>query len=324
MYTAKELLKKVNEALKDNEITKSPHGLYDPINYVLSLGGKRIRPVLLLMAYNLYKEDVDEVMMPALGIETYHNFTLLHDDVMDCADVRRGKPTVHKLWNDNTAILSGDNMLVMAMQRIACCNPRFLQEMVALFTQTAIEIDEGQQLDMDFECRTDVAVEEYIEMIRLKTSVLLACSLEMGALLANAPKTDRDALYEFGEKMGLAFQLQDDYLDVYGDFKVFGKEIGGDIMCNKKTYMLISALSRAKGEMLEELKGWIAQADALRERKVPAVTRIYTELDIPVLCQRRINGYFDEALTCLDRVQLPAERKQLLRDLALQLLNRQS
>lgn len=324
MYNVKELLEKVNQWLVKCDVVKNPEGLYAPISYVLSLGGKRIRPVLLLMAYNLYKDDVEKAMLPALGLETYHNFTLLHDDLMDCADVRRGNPTVHRKWNENTAILSGDNMLVMAMQRVSQCDSRYLADVVALFTKTAIEIDEGQQYDMDFEQRNDVKEEEYLEMIRLKTSVLLACALKMGAILAGAPSSDAEALYQFGEKMGLAFQLQDDYLDVYGNFETFGKKIGGDIMCNKKTYMLINAQLRATGEMANELASWIAQTNAVAEEKVPAVTRIYTALGIPELCQKRINAYFDEALACLDRVQLPDERKQMLCGLALQLLNRQS
>lgn len=324
MYSAKELLAKVNQALADNDITKQPNGLYAPITYVLSLGGKRIRPVMVLMAYNLYKEDVEKAMLPAIGLETYHNFTLLHDDLMDRADVRRGQPTVHKKWDDNTAILSGDNMLVMAMQRIAQCEADVLPQVVRLFTQTAIEIDEGQQYDMDFETRNDVTEAEYLEMIRLKTSVLLGCALKMGAILAGAPAADADALYKFGEKVGLAFQLQDDYLDVYGDFAVFGKKIGGDIMCNKKTYMLINAQLRAKGEQANELASWISQTDADPEQKVPAVTRLYNELGIPELCQQKINSYFDEAMRHLEQVSLPSERKQSLHDMAMQLLNRKS
>lgn len=324
MYSTNELLEKVNQALADNDVVKAPEGLYAPISYVLSLGGKRIRPVMTLMAYNLYREDVDAAMLPALGLETYHNFTLLHDDLMDRADVRRGKATVHRKWDDNTAILSGDNMLVMAMQRVCQCDAKHLPAVVALFTKTAIEIDEGQQYDMDFESRNDVSEEEYIEMIRLKTSVLLACALKMGAILADAPTSDLEALYEFGEKIGLAFQLQDDYLDVYGDYATFGKQIGGDIMCNKKTYMLINALRLAEGEQAAELQGWIDKTDAVRDEKVAAVTRIYNQLGIPSMCQARINAYFEQAMACLDKVNLPAERKNMLNELAYKLLNRKS
>lgn len=324
MYNSAELLELVNKALVTNDVTSEPKGLYAPISYVLSLGGKRIRPVLLLMAYNMYKDDVESVMLPALGLETYHNFTLLHDDLMDRADVRRGMPTVHKKWDENTAILSGDNMLVMAMQRVSKCDARHLPDAVALFTKTAIEIDEGQQYDMDFESRNDVTEAEYLEMIRLKTSVLLACALKMGALLADAPASDAEALYQFGEKLGLSFQLQDDYLDVYGDFKTFGKKIGGDIMCNKKTYMLINAQLLAKGELADELQRWIGMTDANPEEKIPAVTRIYNELGIPELANQRINEYFQQAIQCLEKVQLPAERKQMLCELAYKLLNRKS
>lgn len=324
MHTPAELLEMVNQALEKHDINKQPEGLYAPISYVLSLGGKRIRPVLVLMAYELYKEDIDQALLPAIGLETYHNFTLLHDDLMDRADVRRGKPTVHRKWDDNTAILSGDNMLVMAMQRISQCDDRHLPSIVRLFTQTAIEIDEGQQYDMDFEQRDDVTEAEYLEMIRLKTSVLLACALKMGATLADAPAGDCEELYLFGEKLGLAFQLQDDYLDVYGDYETFGKQIGGDIMCNKKTYMLINAQLRAQGKQAEELAAWISNTEAKREDKVPAVTRIYNELDIPSLCQERINEYFQEALKHLDLVQVSSEKKEMLHTLALQLLKRKS
>lgn len=324
MYNTNELLEIVNKALVDHDTRKVPEGLYAPISYTLSLGGKRIRPVLLLMSYNLYQKDVTPAILPAIGLETYHNFTLLHDDLMDRAEVRRGKPTVHKKWDDNTAILSGDNMLVMAMQRISQCDPAYLPQMVSLFTKTAIEIDEGQQYDMDFENRNDVTEEEYLEMIRLKTSVLLACALKMGAILADAPTADADALYEFGEKIGLAFQLQDDYLDVYGDFKTFGKQIGGDIMCNKKTYMLINAQLRAQGNLGEELRKWLSMEHADRDTKVNAVTRIYNELGIPELAKQRINEYFCQAMENLDKVQLPHERKQMLHELAQRLLNRKS
>lgn len=223
MFTASELLDKINSHIADLQFERTPKRLYDPVAYVLSMGGKRIRPVLMLMAYNLYKEDVRPVFSPATGIEVYHNYTLLHDDLMDRADKRRGKETVHKVWNDNTAILSGDAMLVLAYQFMAECPAEHLKAVMDLFSLTALEICEGQQMDMDFEQRSDVKEEEYLEMIRLKTSVLLAASLKIGALLGGASAEDAERLYDFGMNMGVAFQLKDDLLDVYGDTAVFGK-----------------------------------------------------------------------------------------------------
>ena len=324
MYRSEKILELVNEGISQLPYDREPEGLYAPVKYVLSLGGKRIRPVLMLMAYNLYKENPSDILMPALGLETYHNYTLLHDDLMDRAEVRRGKPTVHKVWNDNTAILSGDSMLVLAYERVSMCDERHLPQVMRLFTTTALEIGEGQQCDLDFETRNDVSEEEYIEMIRLKTSVLLACALKMGALLADAPAKDADALYRFGEKLGLAFQLQDDYLDVYGDPRVFGKKIGGDILCNKKTYMLINALQLAGDEQRRELQGWIDAIDYEPEEKVKAVTRLYSEIGIPELAKEKINYYYDEAARTLAEVDLPAERKDVLWQFAQELLNRQS
>lgn len=324
MYKSTQILEKVNTALAMLPYNRKPEDLYDPIRYVLSLGGKRIRPVLMLMGYNLYREDVDSIMMPALGLETYHNYTLLHDDLMDRADVRRGHPTVHKKWNENAAILSGDSMLVLAYQRVAQCNPEMLPKVMELFTETALQIGEGQQYDIDFETRDDVTEAEYIEMIRLKTSVLLACALKMGGLLAGAPSADLEALYDFGEQLGLAFQLQDDYLDVYGDFKVFGKRIGGDILCNKKTYMLINAQLRANSAQRQELENWLAATDFDEEQKISSVTRLYDEIGIPELAQQKIQFYYDLAEKSLAKVALPKGAKQNLWAYAQEMLNRQS
>ena len=294
MMTSEEILKVVNQGLESLPYDRKPTSLYDPIRYVLSLGGKRIRPVLMLLGYNLFKENPEDILMTALGLETYHNYTLLHDDLMDNADVRRGCPTVHKKWDANTAILSGDSMLVLAYQRVAQCDAKFLPQALSLFTETALEIGEGQQFDMDFETRNDVTEDEYIEMIRLKTSVLLACALKMGALLAGASSQDADLLYQFGEKIGLAFQLQDDLLDVYGNPKVFGKAIGGDITSNKKTYMLINAVNRANETQRAELMRWIEAKNFDRAEKVAAVTRLYDEIGIQQLCEEKINFYFEQ------------------------------
>jgi len=312
MYTSDEILKKVNLALDTLPYDRRPASLYEPIRYVLSLGGKRIRPVLMLLAYNLYREQPEDILMQALALETYHNYTLLHDDLMDNADLRRGHETVHKRWDANTAVLSGDSMLVLAYQRMQQCDARHLPAIMQLFTETALEIGEGQQYDMEFETRNDVTEDEYIEMIRLKTSVLLACATKMGAILADASEADAELLYKVGEQMGLAFQLQDDLLDVYGDTAVFGKAIGGDITSNKKTYMLINAVLRANDEQRTELTRWIEAKVFDRQEKIAAVTRIYDAIGIRQLCEEKINFYFNEARKYLDQVSVGNDRKQHL------------
>ncbi len=324
MYSSDELMKMVNEALANLAYDRQPASLYEPIKYVLSLGGKRVRPVLMLMAYNLYKDDPEHIMMPAMGIETYHNFTLLHDDLMDDADMRRGHETVHCRWNPNQAILSGDTMLLQSYYRMAQCDVDKLKEVFDLFTVTAFEIGEGQQLDIEFEDRSDVREEEYMEMIRLKTSVLLACALKIGAILGGASKEDADNLYAFGEQIGLAFQLQDDLLDVYGDPKVFGKNIGGDITSNKKTYMLINACNRANEAQRQELMKWIEAKDFNREEKVQAVTRLYDEIGIRKLCEQKMDGCYALAQQYLQKVSVSDERKAVLKAYAAAMMKRQS
>lgn len=327
MYNWKELLERINGEIAAMPFDRKPEELYAPIRYVLSIGGKRIRPVLMLMAYNLYKENVDEIMSQALGIEVYHNYTLLHDDLMDRADMRRGKPTVHKKWNDNAAVLSGDSMLVMAYRlMLQHCPEGRMGEVMNLFTETALEIGEGQQYDIEFETRRDVSEDEYIEMIRLKTSVLLACAMKIGAVLGGASPEDADRLYRFGENLGLAFQLQDDYLDVYGDPKVFGKKIGGDILCNKKTYMLINALRLADADDRAALEGWIEKTEGTydSQEKIMVVTHLYNKIGIRELCDRKIGFYFEEARKVLDSVELPVGHKTPLWEMALSLLGRKS
>lgn len=324
MYLPNQLSQRINQYIKELAFSRKPQGLYNPIEYVLSPGGKRIRPVLMLMAYNLYRDDVEAIFDPATAIEVYHNYTLLHDDLMDRADMRRGKATVHKVWNDNAAILSGDAMLVLAYQYMARVKTDCLKPVMDLFSQTALEICEGQQLDMEFETRHDVAEEEYIEMIRLKTSVLLAASLKIGALLGGASSADANALYDFGMHMGVAFQLKDDWLDVYGDPAVFGKKIGGDILCNKKTYMLIQALRSAKGDQLNELNDWIEAEQPNPQEKIAAVTRIYNATGVKQMCEEQIALYTRKGLESLERVALPAEMKEQLSQLMLGLIDRQS
>ena len=322
MLTAKEILQKVNTYLDTLPYNRKPQSLYEPVKYVLSMGGKRIRPCLMLMAYNLYKEDPETILSSACALETYHNYTLLHDDLMDNANVRRGHQTVHKKWNANTAILSGDSMLVLAYQHMQQCDERKLKPVLDLFTETALEIGEGQQYDMDFETRSDVTEDEYIEMIRLKTSVLLACALKIGAILADAPQSDADNLYKFGEQIGLAFQLQDDYLDVYGDPAVFGKAIGGDILCNKKTYMLINAYNRANDEQRATLEKWLNAKDYEPQEKIKAVTAIYNEIGIDRLAEEKIKYYFDQSRQYLAQVKVDDARKQVLHAYADAMLKR--
>ena len=334
MYNFNQLLDKVNDAIQAMECNPTPDRLYEPIRYELSLGGKRIRPVLMLMAYQLYKADVETIMPQALALETYHNFTLLHDDVMDRADMRRGRPCVHKVWGDNAAILSGDAMLILAYrlmteQRTADHQPVrrnsiALSDALQTFTEATLGVCEGQQYDIDFEQRNDVTVTEYMEMIRLKTSLLLACALKIGAQLAGAPSADAESLYQFGEKIGLAFQLQDDLLDVYGDPAVFGKKIGGDILCNKKTFMLLSTLQMADPQQRDELNHWLNATQYDPAEKIAAVRAIYDTVGIRKVCEVQIQTLFNQALECLATLSLPTVSTQPLRDFAHTLLKRQS
>ena len=335
MKTSNEILDSINAFIEQLPYDRKPYSLYEPIQYVLSLGGKRIRPALMLLSYQLYLDHPEDILMPAVALETYHNYTLLHDDLMDNADLRRGHATVHKRWDANTAILSGDSMLVLAYERLLSFfntqhptpntqppTPNTQHPILALFTETALQIGEGQQYDMEFERRNDVREEEYIEMIRLKTSVLLACAMKMGAILAGATDADADNLYKYGEQIGLAFQLQDDLLDVYGDSAVFGKAIGGDITSNKKTYMLINALLRANDEQRAELNRWITATDFDRQEKVAAVTELYNQIGIRQLCEEKINYYFEQAKQYLTHIHVPEERKQPLIDFTNEMMHR--
>ena len=306
MKQFQDYLNTVNQAIAVIPYPNQPRRLYEPIAYHMALGGKRVRPVLTLMACDAMGGDTKVAIDAALGIEMFHNFTLLHDDVMDNADVRRGKTTVHRRWNANTAILSGDTMLTLATQFIARTSN---QAVMDLFNKTAIEIYEGQQWDMDFEVRNDVTVEEYINMIRLKTSVLLGCALKTGALVAGAGEKDADTLYEAGVNMGLAFQLRDDVLDVWGDPETFGKEIGGDIMNNKKTYLLISTMQKAKGDDADELRHWLNDPYATRDDKVAGVTALYERLGVRDMAEVAIADYNDRAIAAFNKVTMSDEDK---------------
>ena len=320
MYAITELTQKINLAVENIQYNAEPKNLYDPIRYILSIGGKRVRPLLMLMGYNLYKEDVDAIMNNALALEAYHNFTLLHDDLMDKSDLRRGHPTVHKKWDENTAILSGDTMLIMAYQLFNKGMKN--DEAFTAFIDATLGVGEGQQYDMDFETRNDVTEAEYMEMIRMKTSLLLGYALKTGAMLAGADQEDVNNLYTFGEKMGLAFQLQDDLLDVYGDPTQFQKKLGGDIVENKKTFLLINAYQRADDAQKAELDRWVnAQAYEPAE-KIAAVTHLYTVLGIEQLAQQKIEELFAESLKSLDQVKVSEEKKAELRLFANKLMGR--
>lgn len=323
MLSFNEYLDKVNDAVGSIIYPEEPKGLYEPIAYTMSLGGKRIRPSLVLMASDAFGKNAHKALAPSLGLELFHNFTLLHDDVMDKADVRRGKPTVHVKWNANTAILSGDAMLTMATQYIAKAPIEVLGEVMNLYNKTAMEVYEGQQYDVDFESRIDVTVDEYINMIRLKTSVLLGCACKMGAIIGGASVEDAQRMYRFGEYMGLAFQLQDDMLDVYGDEKTFGKAIGGDIMNNKKTFMLIKAFELAQGSDHAELVNWINAVNPDRVEKVAAVTDIYTRTGAKLAAEQLIEQYSAKALLTLEDINIDDDSKVAFKAFAEMLMKRQ-
>jgi geranylgeranyl diphosphate synthase type II len=320
------------QILFENELSKIktdlqrsiPQGLYLPIDYSLEMGGKRIRPLLLLLSYNLFSDKIENAIPAALAIEVFHNFTLLHDDIMDKADVRRNQPTVHKKFNENNAILSGDAMAFLAYRYLLSGGIKNQPEVLELFTRTAIEVCEGQQFDMEFETRTDVTEIEYIEMIRLKTAVLLACSLKLGGLIANAGEIIASRLYDFGINLGLAFQLQDDLLDSFGDQKSFGKMIGGDIAANKKTFLLIKALEHADNPTKIELQNWIQNPDFNQTEKINAVLEIYNRLNIKEITQNKIDSYFNTCSEIFETLEIETAKKETLKYISNKMMNRVS
>jgi len=322
MHTISELQKTVEKALGQQKFVVEPHGLYQPIEYVMSMGGKRIRPTLCLAGCYLFDDDINKAIKPGLALEIFHNFTLLHDDIMDNADVRRNQPTVHKKWDENTGILSGDAMLIKAYQYASEIDGKHLKQVLDLFSQTAIEVCEGQQYDMEFETRDDVKVDDYLKMIRLKTAVLLAASLKTGAIIGGASDNDADLLYSFGENIGLAFQLQDDFLDVYGDIETFGKAIGGDIVANKKTFLLLNALQLASGSLKNDLLTWINAKTFDADKKIEAVRSIYNSLKVDELAKEKMNFYFNKAIDALNQVNGRDSMKEELRQFAVKLIER--
>ena len=305
--------------------TTEPRNLYEPIDYAMQSGGKRLRPSLVLMAVKLFGGNIEQYTETAAAMEVFHNFTLLHDDVMDRADVRRGRPTVHKKWDDNTAILSGDAMLIKAYQMlISNISDSQLRPAIDLFSKTAIEVSEGQQLDGDFEKTFDVTLDDYYKMISLKTGVLLAGSLRMGALLAGATEDEQQAIYDFGMNVGIAFQIWDDYLDCYGDEKTFGKRIGGDIPCGKKTFLLVQAMKFGKSSQVQTIKQLINNSNILPEEKISAIIDIYTQLEMPKMCEAAMNEFYDKAMASLARINKSDDDKAPFIAFAQKMMGRQN
>lgn len=318
----KAYLQQIEKEIRKQRSKKKPKTLYQPIDYLMGIGGKRIRPLMCLLAYKLYQQKVEKIISYAVTIEVFHNFTLMHDDIMDKAPLRRGKKTVHEKWNISTAILSGDVMLVKVYEMFSALDPETLKHVLIAFNQCAAEVCEGQQWDMDFENYSKVSVAQYIEMIRLKTAVLLGFSLELGAILAKAPEADCKAIRTFGQSIGIAFQLKDDLLDVYADKKKFGKQVGGDIIANKKTFLLIKALQKAKGKEKKELQQWLNKKQFRKAEKVKAITQIYDKLGVKELTENKINYYFNQGFEALNSLSVSDEKKMEMLAFTEALMNR--
>tara|TARA_B110000046_G_scaffold181138_1_gene212852 strand:- start:643 stop:1614 length:972 start_codon:yes stop_codon:yes gene_type:complete len=308
--------------LESKDWVTEPKNLYEPIDYILKLGGKRMRPILTLMAADIFADDYKKAMPAALAIEVFHNFTLVHDDIMDDAPLRRGKETVHEKWNISTGILSGDAMLILAYQYFENYEPVVFQKLAKLFSKTALEVCDGQQLDVDFETRKDVTIDEYINMIRLKTSVLVAAALKMGAIVAEANEENANLIYDFGLNLGLAFQLQDDYLDTFGDPETFGKQVGGDIIENKKTFLYLKTLEVADKETVKKIKYFYRRKLKENNIKITEVTRIFKINDIPFLIKEEIEDYTQKAFATLEKMNITEANKQNLKAFGLWLMNR--
>lgn len=308
----KDYLTLIEAEIKKQKFGSQPKSLYEPIRYIMSLGGKRLRPLLTMLSFSLYKNEADKIVSYAAAVEAFHNFSLLHDDIMDNAPIRRGKTTVHEKWNVNTAILSGDVMLVKVYELFATLDEKKLKSVLPLFNTCAAEVCEGQQWDMEFETKSKVTEAQYIDMIRLKTAVLLGFSLELGALLADAPEDERISLKEFGVNIGIGFQLKDDLLDVYADKKKFGKQVGGDILANKKTFLLIKALEKAKGKTKQELIKWLSAKKFQKQQKVKAITAVYDSLGIPQMTERKIEEYFTKGFDSLNKIKSSESKEQLI------------
>ena len=314
----------LQDEVRRQKFGKTPASLYQPIRYLMAMGGKRLRPMLTLLSYAVYKQNVKEIVTYAMAVETFHNFTLMHDDIMDKAPLRRGNITVHEKWDTNTAILSGDVMLIKVYELFLGLEPSKLKKVLSSFNSCAAEVCEGQQWDMEFETTAQVSEKQYLEMIRLKTAVLLGFSLELGAMLADAPPLEQTALRNFGTNIGIGFQLKDDLLDAFADPGKFGKQVGGDILANKKTYLLIKALEKARGKTRKELLFWLAAKTFRKKEKIAAVKHIYEKLEIPALVDRKVNQYFRKGFDNLDRVSGNAAQVVVLRQYTQGLIDRQS
>lgn len=324
MYRFNDLQAIIERSFVELQLPSEPRSLYEPISYTLSLGGKRIRPILCLMSANLFSDIIDKAVKPAMALEIFHNFTLIHDDIMDNADVRRGKPTVFKKWNTNVAILSGDAALIVAYKYLSQTEGQYLPEVLKVFNNTALQVCDGQQFDMDFEKLHVVTEDDYLKMIELKTSVLLAAATKIGAICGGAPMADAEHLYSFGKYLGIAFQLQDDLLDTYGDPKVFGKAIGGDIIENKKTFLMINALKLASPASQATLQGLIKNSEMERDEKIAAVKAIFDEANVKEITERKVNEYYEKAKAELEKVAVRPERKEALYKLADKVMGRKS
>ncbi len=316
------VIEQIELKIKTLDFGLSPNELYEPLRYLMQLGGKRMRPFLTILGYYAFQNDWEKVLTPAVAVEVFHNFTLMHDDIMDDAPLRRGQPTVHEKWNPNTAILAGDVMLVKAYELLAQVDNQYFMPIFQRFNQCATEVCEGQQKDMNFEIRHQVSEDEYLDMIRQKTSVLLGFALEIGAILAGATEKNQKLIRNFGLNLGIGFQIKDDLLDVYGDAQKFGKQIGGDIIANKKTFLLIQALQNAKNETAEQLKHWLALENFDKLEKIQAITQIYNQLEIRTLTEEKMNNYFQKSFEALAQMDLDDEKRIVLKTFAEQIIYR--
>ncbi len=313
----------VNHKINELKLPDFPSNLYDPVRYMLNLEAKRVRPCIVLMACNVFSDAIDNAIYPALAIEVFHNFTLIHDDLMDKSDLRRNHATVHKKWNPDIAVLSGDAMLIKAYELLSDAPHSVLPGILPVFNRTALEVCEGQQYDMDFEKSLDVSIDDYLTMIEFKTAVLLAASLKIGAIAGGAGDEQSETLYRFGRDLGIAFQLQDDWLDVFSDARVFGKVTGNDIVTNKKTILLIEALNNATGKIRTELLHWLNLDNFDREEKITVIRSIYQQLGIDMRVKERVRTYHQKAIQHLDNLEVPEQRKAILRDFSAYLMHRQ-